>query len=124
MIKTIASAVKQAVFSKSFLVSWIGVVAIIAVSSIQQILEAFRADELLMIGFHDTFIANALVSGQMVDETRLFDRTYRGEEARSNQGTGLGLYIVKLLAMKQGAEVFARKEESSLRIGIRFKKEI
>ncbi len=47
MIKTIASAVKQAVFSKSFLVSWIGVVAIIAVSSIQQILEAFRADELL-----------------------------------------------------------------------------
>lgn len=65
MIKTIASAAKQAVFSKSFLVSWIGVVAIIAVSSIQQILEAFRADELLMIGFHDTFIANALVSDGM-----------------------------------------------------------
>ena len=37
-------------------------IAIIAVSSIQQILEAFRAEELLMIGFHDTFIANALVS--------------------------------------------------------------
>nr|MBQ8253480.1 sensor histidine kinase [Lachnospiraceae bacterium] len=68
--------------------------------------------------------ANALMPGQVVDETRLFDRTYRGEEARSNQGTGLGLYIVKVLAMKQGAEVFARKEESRLRIGIRFKKEI
>ncbi len=67
---------------------------------------------------------NVLMPGQVVDETRLFDRTYRGEEARSSRGTGLGLYIVKLLAMKQGAEVFARKEENSLRIGIRFKKEI
>jgi len=63
---------------------------------------------------------NVLMPGQDVDETRIFDRTYRGEEARSNQGTGLGLYIVKMLAMKQEAEVFARKEESSLRIGIRF----
>ncbi len=68
--------------------------------------------------------SNVLMPGQAVDETRIFDRTYRGEEARSKQGTGLGIYIVKLLAMKQGAEVFARKEESSLRIGIRFKKEI
>lgn len=62
MIKAIAAALHQAVFSRSFLIGFIGVIAIIAVSSIQQILEAFRAEELLMIGFHDTFIANALVS--------------------------------------------------------------
>lgn len=65
MIKAIAAALKQAVFSRSFLVGFIGAIAIIAVSSIQQILEAFRAEELLMIGFHDTFIANALVSDGM-----------------------------------------------------------
>lgn len=65
MIKAITSALHQAVFSRSFLVGFIGAIAIIAVSSIQQILEAFRAEELLMIGFHDTFIANALVSDGM-----------------------------------------------------------
>ena len=65
MIKAIWSAIKQAVSGKGFLVGFLGVIAIIAVSSIQQILQAFRAEELLMIGFHDNFIAEALVSDGM-----------------------------------------------------------
>ena len=55
-----------------------------------------------------------------LDETQLFTRAYQGNRARSAEGAGLGLYIVKLLADKQRAEVFARKEENELQIGIRF----
>ena len=42
--------------------------------------------------------------------------------ARNEPGTGLGLYIVKLLAGKQDAEVSAQIRKSQLIITIKFKK--
>ena len=44
------------------------------------------------------------------------------DASRSKPGTGLGLYIVKVLAGKQGAEVSARIEKEQLVIAIRLKK--
>ncbi len=42
----------------------------------------------------------------MTDETRIFDRFYRSDEARSAPGSGLGLAIVEQVAMRHGGEVF------------------
>lgn len=67
----------------------------------------------------EIIFANQL-NNEDLDETQLFIRAYQGNRARSAEGAGLGLYIVKLLADKQRAEVFARKEENELQIGIRF----
>lgn len=53
---------------------------------------------------------------------KIFERTYRGDEARTGGGPGgLGLYIVKLLADKQGAQAFAREEDNQISIGIKLK---
>lgn len=47
-----------------------------------------------------------------LDVEHLFERTYRGDEARTGGGPGgLGLYIVKLLVEKQGATVRAFCQE-------------
>lgn len=54
------------------------------------------------------------------DVEHLFERTYRGSQERRGSGAGLGLYIVKLLAEKQGAEVFAKRKKDELIIGIRY----
>ncbi len=77
-------------------------------------------DEMCEVSF-----ANRLGT-ENIDETQLFSRTYQGNRARTGEGAGLGLYIVKLLAEKQGADVFARKQNGELVIGVRFaiKKEI
>ncbi|MBE6888660.1 MAG: sensor histidine kinase [Ruminococcaceae bacterium] len=65
--------------------------------------------------------SNSINDRQIAPE-RLFERTYRADKARSGSGAGLGLYIVKLLAEKQGAQVFAYEKDRVLYIGVRFKK--
>ncbi len=60
--------------------------------------------------------ANEVDSDCSIDVGHLFDRTYRGNQARQGSGAGLGLYIVKLLAKKQGAEVLAVKEGDELQL--------
>ncbi len=55
------------------------------------------------------------------DVEHLFDRTYRGDKSRHGQGAGLGLYIVKLLAHKQKAEVYASLTDNRLQITLAFK---
>lgn len=62
---------------------------------------------------------NEISQSEDLDVKHLFDRTYRGNQARQGSGAGLGLYIVKLLAKKQNAEVFAAQEKDELIIGIR-----
>lgn len=63
---------------------------------------------------------NEMSREEHLDVESLFERTYRGNQARAGQGAGLGLYIVKLLAEKQNAQVFAAKEKDQFQIGIRF----
>lgn len=60
--------------------------------------------------------ANEVDSDCSIDVGHLFDRTYRGNQARQGSGAGLGLYIVKLLAKKQGVEVLAVQEGNELQL--------
>lgn len=65
---------------------------------------------------------NTVSDDRQIAPERLFERTYRADKARSGSGAGLGLYIVKLLAQKQDAQVFAYEKDRVLYIGVRFKK--
>ncbi len=69
----------------------------------------------------DILFSNFVDEREEIDVERLFSRTYQGSKARGKSGAGLGLYIVSLLAKKQGAEVFAVCENHMLSIGIRYK---
>lgn len=66
--------------------------------------------------------ANPITDIPTIDVTHLFDRTYMADTARNKPGTGLGLYIVKLLAEKQEAEVSAQIKKNQLIITIKLKK--
>lgn len=61
------------------------------------------------------------VEDNTIDVAKLFDRTYMADASRNNPGTGLGLYIVKLLATKQRAKVNAEIKDSQLVFMIEFK---
>jgi signal transduction histidine kinase len=63
--------------------------------------------------------SNGLQPGANPDVEHLFERTYRGNQVRQGSGAGLGLYIVKLLADRQGIEVFAEREADELTVGMR-----
>lgn len=62
--------------------------------------------------------ANAMSAGTKPDTSHMFDRTYRADGARHSAGAGLGLYIVKLLAEKQGMEVFSESVDMQLQVHI------
>lgn len=62
--------------------------------------------------------SNRIIEQDALEPAHLFDRTYQGGRARTAAGAGLGLYIVRLLAEKQGARVFAEKQDDRLSIGI------
>lgn len=57
------------------------------------------------------------VSGALPDAERIFERTYRADKAR-NGSSGLGLYIVKLLAHKQNMSVGAKIDGNILTLWI------
>lgn len=65
--------------------------------------------------------SNAIAGHPTIDVEHLFDRSYMADASRSKTGTGLGLYIVKLLAQKQGADVSARMEADELVIRLQCK---
>lgn len=79
-------------------------------------LECVEVEEVCRIRF-----SNAVDKDQSLNVEHLFERSYRGDSARQGSGAGLGLYIVKLLADKQGAEVKAKWEKNQLMIDIIFK---
>lgn len=62
--------------------------------------------------------ANEVEAPESLHLESLFERTYRGDKARSGNGAGLGLYIVKLLAGKQKATVSAAVKENILEISV------
>lgn len=64
--------------------------------------------------------SNMVDAPETLNVEALFERTYRGEKARTGNGAGLGLYIVKLLAEKQKGRVKARLQENILEISVIF----
>lgn len=64
--------------------------------------------------------SNVVEAPEVLQVDALFNRTYRGEKARTGSGAGLGLYIVKLLAEKQKARANARLKENRLEISVVF----
>ena len=64
--------------------------------------------------------SNVVEAPETLQVDALFERTYRGEKARTGNGAGLGLYIVKLLAQKQKARTEARLKENYLEIRVVF----
>lgn len=64
--------------------------------------------------------ANPVRAGQMPDTERMFERCYRADTARSGGSAGLGLYIVRLLAEKQNANVSASAENGFLTLTVIF----
>lgn len=64
--------------------------------------------------------SNVVDAPETLQADALFERTYRGEKARTGSGAGLGLYIVKLLAQKQKAHTKACLIENKLEISVVF----
>lgn len=64
--------------------------------------------------------SNSVEHERQFDTAHLFDRCYRGDQARSGNGAGLGLYIVRLLADKQKGTVSAKREGDQLIIELYF----
>lgn len=59
---------------------------------------------------------NQVEAGAEPDLSRLFEKFYTDDDSRSSAGSGLGLYIVKLLAEKMGGSVSADFQEDWLTI--------
>ena len=59
-------------------------------------------------------IGNTIDTKDSIDTEHIFDRTYRADKARSESGAGLGLYIARLLMIKQKGNIEARIEGDKL----------
>ena len=55
MKKALCASLRQAILSRGFLAGTIGTALVLLLSSVQEMLLAFRADWLLSPGFHDGF---------------------------------------------------------------------
>lgn len=64
--------------------------------------------------------SNTVPAEQMPDPERMFQRSYRADASRSGGGAGLGLFIVRLLAEKQNAQVSASAEGNVLTLQMQF----
>lgn len=74
----------------------------------------FEGDVLVIL------LENDLEGMEMPDTDRIFEPFYR-DSARSNEGSGLGLYVVDRLAKRLGMETEAECTEGVFRIALRIK---
>ena len=65
MKKSLRASLRQAIFSRGFIISTVGTALILLLSSVQGILAGFRSAELLSPGFHSDLIMGALSSETM-----------------------------------------------------------
>lgn len=63
---------------------------------------------------------NDVACGEVIETDKIFDAFYRGG-SRTNKGSGLGLYVVKCLSDKLGAEVGAEFENGVFVISLKFR---
>ena len=59
-------------------------------------------------------IGNRVENPNDIDIDHIFDRTYRADKARSDGSAGLGLYIARLLVIKQKGSIEAKLEDGKL----------
>lgn len=76
----------------------------------------FCEDDTLVI-----LMENDLEGMETPDTERIFEPFYR-DSARSNEGSGLGLYVVACLAKRLGIETDAECTESMFRIRLKIKR--
>ena len=50
----------------------------------------------------------------------IFDKFYRGKNCEEEQGSGLGLYIVKYLTEKMGGKVQLQNHDNGLEVTVSF----
>ena len=129
------AGLRQAIFSRGFIISAVGTALILLLSSVQGILAGFRSAELLSPGFHSDLILGALSSEAMalalpilaalpytasfIDDVksgfikeylpRITEPFYMVDKSRSKKqgGAGLGLAIVQRIASAHGAALTA-----------------
>lgn len=68
------------------------------------------------------YFSNEISKGTNIEADRLFERTYRADRSRSEGSAGLGLYIVKILAKKQGGDATAEIDDRRLVVKLSFMK--
>ena len=135
MKRAICAGLRQAIFSRGFIISTVGTAIILLLSSVQGILAGFRSAELLSPGFHSDLIIGALSSEAMalalpilaalpytasfIDDVksgfikeylpRITEPFYMVDKSRSKKqgGVGLGLAIVQRIASAHGAALTA-----------------
>lgn len=74
--------------------------------------------EAVMITFE-----NKVKAGMTIDTEHMFDRFYKGNDARTQKGSGLGLAIVKELVMRMHGEVSSTCTNGMLQIVIKVSKQ-
>ena len=135
MKRAICAGLRQAIFSRGFIISTVETALILLLSSVQGILAGFRSAELLSPGYHSDLIMGALSSDAMalalpilaalpytasfIDDVKsgfikeYLPRTtvpfYMVDKSRSKKqgGVGLGLAIVQRIASAHGAALTA-----------------
>ena len=135
MKRAICAGLRQAIFSRGFIISTVGTAIILLLSSVQGILAGFRSAELLSPGYHSDRIMGALSSDAMaralpilaalpytasfIDDVksgfikeylpRITEPFYMVDKSRSKKqgGVGLGLAIVQRIASAHGAALTA-----------------
>ena len=135
MKRAICAGLRQAIFSRGFIISTVGTALILLLSSVQGILAGFRSAELLSPGYHSDLIMGAMSSEAMalalpilaalpytasfIDDVksgfikeylpRITEPFYMVDKSRSKKqgGVGLGLAIVQRIASAHGAALTA-----------------
>ncbi len=78
-------------------------------------LKVWRSDHKVFIEFENEYSYDS-----KIDVSKLFDRFYRADKARTSTSTGLGLAIAKELVERMKGTIEARVDEKSLAITLQF----